>query len=211
MCRTMTDYLALRTWQRLVLPPHAAWTTRLLGCLYGGPERVYHTLSHIDECLTLLDAVTEPVSRALADLAVVMHDAVYVPGHIDNELNSVALVEGLRFTLKDSLLATHVVPAIFATRHKDEEGAFGDTTVAAVVDVDLAVLGRDETGYAKYVDEIRREFGHVSDDAWRVGRGGFLSKTLRRGRIYTLESMRERFEIQARINMETELRSLGGT
>jgi predicted metal-dependent HD superfamily phosphohydrolase len=200
-------------WRQLVQPDHVAWTTRLFECLYSSPGRVYHTLAHVDACLTLLDELdlAAPVDRPLVTLALIGHDMVYVPGNPDNEVNSVAMIEGLRFTLVSPILATHTVPLIFATRHKDEGGAFADVNVAVTVDIDLAVLGCGEPGYTQYVDAIRREYSHASDEAWRVGRASFLSQMLRRKRIYTLEPMRARFEAQARANMLAELRAMGSS
>lgn len=201
-------------WQRHVRLEHADWAYRVLETLYGSdPMRAYHTLAHIDECLHKLDALAadQPegkLDRDLASLALIFHDAVYVPGHPDNETNSAALLDGLRFTLNDETRAGAAAPLIFATRHKAEEGAFGDVTCAAVVDIDLSVLGRDSAGYADYVRLVRREFAHVSDVAWRVGRSGFLTQMLSRKRIYTLAAMRADFEANARANMSAELSHL---
>jgi predicted metal-dependent HD superfamily phosphohydrolase len=200
-------------WARHVRPEHFDWTLQIINGLYHDPKRVYHTRSHIDACLNHLDDLdVKPeegdVDRRLAELALIWHDAVYLPGHPDNEMNSLALLEGLRFTLKVPHRASEAVPCIMATRHKAEEGAFGDTTVAAVVDIDLAVLGLPSFQYGAYVINIRREFSHVSDEAWRAGRSGFLTQMLNRKRIYQLEHMRSLYEVQARENMVAELKAL---
>jgi predicted metal-dependent HD superfamily phosphohydrolase len=202
-----------RAWSRHVRPEHLDWTYRLLEGLYDGPGRFYHTRDHIYECLAQLNLIEitpadGTLNRGLAELALLWHDAVYVPGQPDNEINSAALLEGLRFTLKEPLMASHVIPVIFATQHKAEEGEFGNATIAAVVDIDLAILGAPSKVYEAYVSDVRREYGHVSDDAWRVGRTGFLKQMLARKRIYTLVTMRRRCEEAARANMQAELAHL---
>ena len=205
--------ITIERWVEHVRPEHFGWTSRLLEGLYHDPIRVYHTRSHIDACLNHLDGLdAKPeegdIDRKLAELSLIWHDAVYLPGHPENEINSLALLEGLRFTLKVPPRASEAVRCIMATRHKAEEGAFGDVTVAAVVDIDLAVLGRPSGTYLHYVESIRREFAHVSDAAWRVGRSGFLTQMLNRRRIYQLEHMRSLYETKARVNMATELETL---
>lgn len=198
-------------WKRHVRPEHYEWTIDLLGSLYYHSEhRLYHVSTHIEACLGHLDklAAEQPegkIDKELASLALIFHDAVYVPGQPDNEALSAALLEGVCLTLKKPALSAQVTPLILATGHKAEEGAFGDTTLAAVVDIDLSILGVEPAKYARYVGEVRLEFGHVSDEAWRVGRSIFLTKMLARKRIYTLAVMRAEFEAVARVNMTAEL------
>jgi predicted metal-dependent HD superfamily phosphohydrolase len=202
-------------WRPHVRPEHFDWTCAILTTLYwpkasATQTRVYHSIEHIEACLDRLESLhpEQPegrIDKSLASLALIFHDAVYVAGQPDNEKNSAALLEGLRFTLREEERAARAVPLILATAHKAQEGAFGDVTLAAVVDIDLSILGEDEAAYRRYVGSIRCEFAHVSDEAWRVGRGGFLAQMLARKRIYTLGVMRARYEERARQNMEAEL------
>jgi predicted metal-dependent HD superfamily phosphohydrolase len=203
-------------WRMYVRPEHFEWTYAMLEALYSGGPRVYHTLEHIEDCLAGMEmlALEQPegtINKQLAYLALIFHDAVYVPGQPDNEKNSVTLLEGLRFAFRDDLgadIVERIAPLILATAHKSEEVVFGDVTLAAVVDTDLSILGRGPVAYERYRASIRREFAHVSDDAWRVGRGGFLAKLLARKRIFTLARVRADLEAQARKNIAEELSTL---
>lgn len=205
-------------WEKHVRPEHYGWTMRLLTNLYAEPGRFYHTREHVADCLRLLGELREDphtptsIDVGLAELALLWHDAVCVPGNSDNELNSVCLLEGLRMTLTEPLHASKTIPLIFATCHQRTIPPVSeDPTMAAVVDIDLAVLGRDIKGYARYVTQVRREYAFVSDAAWRTGRITFLVEMLARQRIYHLAPTFARFETAARRNMRGELEQLRRT
>jgi predicted metal-dependent HD superfamily phosphohydrolase len=83
-------------------------------------------------------------------------------------------------------------------------------TADTVVDVDLSILGEQHDTYHRYAHAIRKEFGHISDDAWRVGRSKFLKEMLDRPTIYRRHEMQSRYERQARDNMQRELTTLQG-
>jgi len=59
-----------------------------------------------------------------------------------------------------------------------------------------------------YVRDVRREFGHVPDDAWRTGRAQVLRSLLALPRLFTTPPMHEQ-ELRARANLSAELASLG--
>ena len=51
-------------------------------------------------------------------------------------------------------------------------------------DADLAVLGGDATEYAQYAADIREEYAHVDDDAFRAGRIAVLQRLLEKQPLY---------------------------
>ena len=194
-------------WARFVQPEHLVWTWRMLGDLYGGSERYYHQLDHIGACLSELESMPDPggLNLQVVTLALIWHDAVYVPGDSLNEQLSASLLRSLTpaITVK-SRIVDWACNAILVTQHHDGE-ALGDNTIAAVVDIDLSILGTDSATYDRYAQAVRREFAHVSDEAWRHGRSTFLAGMLaRNGPIFTLASMRDRYEMKARENMQRE-------
>jgi predicted metal-dependent HD superfamily phosphohydrolase len=194
-----------KRWRRLVRPDHQHWTWRLLQTLYGESHRKYHTLQHIRACLNCLDSLTM-VSEDVypVELALWLHDAVYVPGSTDNEVMSAELTNVLGPALERSPPLS-VWSAILMTRHKDD--SFMNSVSDTVVDIDLSILGETPAIYAEYVRKVRAEFD-ISNDAWRSGRMVFLAGMLARKRIYRLSEMRQRYENQARINMKGELERL---
>ena len=77
-----------------------------------------------------------------------------------------------------------------------------------LVDADLAVLGSDPAAYQAYVTGVRREYGHVDESAWRVGRGAVLRGLVERAPLYATAAGRRRWEARARANVAAELATL---
>lgn len=174
---------------------------------YSEPHRHYHTTHHIDDCLIQLD--TAP---GIADfpeeveLALWFHDAVYKPTSSKNELKSAEWAQAfLQAAGADSARGQRVYEHILATRH-GEESLSGDAAV--VVDVDLSILGREPDSYDEFEQAIRREYKWVPWPVYRRKRVEILSSFLGRGKIYTTELFRNRFEARARQNLERAIQAL---
>lgn len=75
--------------------------------------------------------------------------------------------------------------------------------------IDLAVLGAEPGRYRAYAEAIRREYGHLSDAAYREGRSALLLALLAREAIFPDAGFRARYEARARKNIERELERLG--
>src|SRR3569832_2288945 len=57
-----------------------------------GPDRRFHTLHHIHDCLDRLDEVADKLDdRDAVEIALWFHDAVYEPSCAENERNSAEL------------------------------------------------------------------------------------------------------------------------
>ena len=68
--------------------PEAGLPERLISC-YSEPQRHYHTLQHLGECLSWLDCLRELAQRpAEIELALWFHDAIYEVRRRDNESRS---------------------------------------------------------------------------------------------------------------------------
>ena len=83
-----------------------------------------------------------------------------------------------------------------------------DVDGAVLCDADLAVLARDEDGYRRYVDDVRREYAHVPDELFRAGRATVLSALLAAPTLFRTDEGRRRWERAARANVEAELARL---
>ncbi len=201
-------------WAGLVEAPHLEWTWRILVSSYSDPSRHYHNLGHIDWCLSLMDrtcshkdghggAWLRPVEAALF-----FHDVVYVPGDKRNELLSAQLLDAMApvLLLTGAELAT-ATSAIHATRTHGP-GFVDSFVTAAVVGIDLGILGSPPAEYDRYVASVRKEYGHVSEEAWSVGRRGFLHDMLARTHLFMSGIYRQLFEEQAHVNMRRELAAL---
>jgi predicted metal-dependent HD superfamily phosphohydrolase len=83
-----------------------------------------------------------------------------------------------------------------------------DPNGALLADADLAILGVESDGYRRYAEQVRAEYSHVPDDAFRAGRSAVLTKLLDLDPIYHLAPHREAWESRARANMRAELARL---
>ena len=178
---------------------------------HAEPGRAYHVLAHAS---AVVDAVLAIHGNgddwATAVLAAWYHDAVYDPRAAPgtNEGASAVLARRSLETMGASLSATGEVCRLICLT-ADHDPCPGDRNGALLSDADLAVLASDEDGYLAYATAVRAEYAHVDDDAWRVGRRAVLRSLLDRPRIYRTITGRERWEARARINISSELASLG--
>ncbi len=173
------------------------------------PHRQYHTIRHVAWVIRHVAALTgvEPHRDAGAIVAAAcFHDAIYVPGAVDNEAASARLaVTELRSLGWDDVRVEHVSAMVVSTAHH-QAGADPDERV--LLDADLAVLGADPNAYAAYVTGVRAEYAHVDDAAWRIGRAAVLEGFLERAHIFATATAQERFEPHARANLAAELATL---
>jgi predicted metal-dependent HD superfamily phosphohydrolase len=78
-----------------------------------------------------------------------------------------------------------------------------------MVDIDLSILGAADARFDESDEQVRREFAHVAEADWRVGRRRVLEGFLNRDRLYGSEIIRSRYEAQARNNLQRSLARLG--
>ena len=167
---------------------------------WGEPERHYHGLQHLAECLAHWRA-----SRHLAQqsgevgLALWFHDAVYAPRAADNEARSAAWAsEALQAGGLAAAVAARVADLVMATCHHAAP-APGDASL--VVDIDLAILGAVPARFAEYEAQVRAEYAWVEETMYRRKRREVLARFLARDQIYRTGYFCTRFEQAARANL----------
>ena len=210
------DEDALRSrWERLCLVLDATegcdTTWQLLRESYTEPQRAYHNLTHIAECLAQLDylaGVINPPEHGTLEMALWFHDAVYDTHRHDNEEASAALAE-MHLTQagvpRDHI--TQITRLILATKHSPTPPA-GDA--AWIVDIDLAILGADPARFDEYENQIRQEYHWVPEPDFRKGRAAVLRMFLERDAIYMTPTFHTRYEKAARENLQRSLDALAG-
>jgi predicted metal-dependent HD superfamily phosphohydrolase len=197
MSVTLAAWHAL--WRELGAPPDDALFGRLVAA-YSEPQRHYHTLQHLRECLELWQEVRHLAERpAEVEVALWFHDAIYDPTRHDNEERSAdwAQQSVAGAGLRDDV-AARVHALVMATRH-DAVPEDGDARL--LVDVDLAILGAAPERFDAFDAQVRREYAHVPEAGFRVGRSSVLRGFLQRPQLYATESFRRRFEARARENL----------
>ena len=177
---------------------------------WSEPQRHYHDAGHLAAVLDVVDRHAGLAAHPdRVRVAAWMHDAVYdprAPGDA-NERDSAELAAGLLAALGAPTGVAGDVARLVGLTTGHATGA-GDPDGELLCDADLAVLAGDQDGYAAYAAAIRREYGHVSDDAFRAGRARVLAALLDLPSIYRLPPLRAAWEDAARANLTRELATL---
>lgn len=175
---------------------------------HGEPQRHYHTLQHLGECLGLLEAHRAAAERpAEVALALWFHDAIYdVHGH-DNEARSADWGrDALVAAGAPAEVARRVHGLVMATQHSAlPEGRDAEL----LVDIDLAILGAAPQRFAQYEQQIRAEYAHVPPVLFEARRRAILSRFLEREPLYRTAAIRAEREQRARINLRVAIGPAG--
>ena len=178
---------------------------RELRAQYRAAGRHYHNLEHIADLLQQAEEWSgELHDPALLALSIWYHDAIYRSWRRDNEAQSADLA---RRRLRELGLSEAQIEAVAqqilctqAHRITTE-----DQDTPYLLDFDLAILGRPPADYERYCQQIRREYRIFPDFLYRRGRVQALQHFLGRPFIFHLPTYRDRYEDQARGNLQREL------
>jgi predicted metal-dependent HD superfamily phosphohydrolase len=175
--------------------------------------RVYHTLEHIERCLKELEGVPEAlvVDRTLVEYALFYHDVVYKtdsflePLQADNRTSnedksaSMALNSLYFFKLDEDDILDKIERLILATKHNEVQSS---PDCKLIADIDLASLGSDWESFARDGEGIKTEYSLIPEEDYWKGRLAFLNGMLGRDRIYQTDYFRDKYEEQARENIQ---------
>ncbi|KAI3325773.1 hypothetical protein HD806DRAFT_491192 [Xylariaceae sp. AK1471] len=168
---------------------------------YTEHHRRYHDLSHIDAMLACYDNAS--LDDEAVVLAIIFHDWIYDPLRGDNEQESAKVFDSFA---EDAALTTEtrqtvrglIEATITHTLHNE------DDRTKLFLDFDLEVLSRPREAYEVYAAQIREEYSHFDDEAFKRGRAGVMENFLKREKIYFSDSFAER-EHCARENVQAEI------
>jgi hypothetical protein len=77
-----------------------------------------------------------------------------------------------------------------------------------MMDCDLSILGKDTSLFKHYENEIRIEYGHISEASYCEGRINFFQSLLEKEYIYHTDFFRDRYEKKARHNITKSIEVL---
>jgi len=177
---------------------------------YSQPQRFYHNIDHIRNCLIDLDSAKHLTKQSdLVELAVWYHDVVYDTKAIQNEEKSGQLAYDACLAAKlPEELAKGTVALILATKHNEVPD---EMNARILVDIDLAILGKSVREFDEYEKNIRKEYSWVSEDQFKQGRSNILQMFLHRAennKLYLTDFFRNKYETQARKNLQISIDSL---
>lgn len=173
---------------------------------YDEPHRVYHDRTHVREMLDHALTLPQPLS-AEQGLAVLFHDAVYVPGAPNgaNEALSAQLMRVYAGHLPRTLVGNASSIIIDTIDHLPRSPA-----AAAVLDLDLLRLAAAPPRFADVSQQVFAEWRPLLSpydeaNAWAQFaqcQADFFRLLLKHEFIYALPEMRTSFEAMARRNLE---------
>ena len=168
---------------------------------YTAPDRHYHDIRHIADCLGEFDRVRHLAHNPSAiEVAIWFHDVVYDGRHLDNEEQSAEVAAAaLRRLGASETFIGEVQQLIRFTRH-DLEPDTPDGKL--MVDIDLASLALAPERFDENSRRIRSEYLHVPEETFIRNRNDMLGGLLKRPRIYYTDAFYDRYEGQARENLE---------
>ncbi|MBX9725361.1 MAG: hypothetical protein K2X81_28425, partial [Candidatus Obscuribacterales bacterium] len=194
-----------------VNPSSALEEWKLLEQLYSAPSRHYHSMLHLDMMISSL-ARLDLSSTFPVRFAIFYHDAVYESQRDDNEEKSALLAEEslARLQIEEDVISKTSALILATKKHqqlpdemKDESGLF--------LDLDLLILGTEESTYVSYAEKIRKEYAWVPEKDYQCGRSAVLQSFLERPFVFFTKQIRDSYESNARRNLQNELNRLNST
>lgn len=174
---------------------------------YSNKKRHYHTLEHLDSLLKQLKELkSQIVNWNTVLFSIYYHDIIYNALKSDNEeksallaakrMKSISVPDNVIESCRSQILATktHLVSP--------------DKDTNLFTDADLSVLGRDWNSYSAYCEQVRKEYSFFPDLIYKPGRKKVLMHFLKMDRIFKTDYFFEKFESQARKNLQHELEEL---
>ena len=175
--------------------------------LYSEPQRHYHTIEHIYNCLIEYKKYCNDI-KTLESVKIIeaiwWHDAIYLPKSNTNEEDSAELYvmqakeQGLdRNHLQE---IEEIKEMILCSKHHipktENEKIF--------CDIDMSILGYNDAEYLKYTSGVEKEYSFVPQNIFCNGRLVFINKLIDSKRIFHTDYFHNKYEIKARSNLYSE-------
>ncbi|MDM0058083.1 HD domain-containing protein [Variovorax fucosicus] len=190
-------------WAALKLDPPPELLNELLA-RYAEPQRCYHTLQHLGECLAGFEREqAHAVRPGEVAIALWFHDAIYDVQGQDNEARSADWARAaLQQAGASDTVAQRVHALVMATCH---DARPVDADAQLLVDIDLSILGAPPERFAEYERQIRAEYAHVPPATFEPRRREILGRFLARDPLYLTPGLRVACEAQARVNLRAAI------
>lgn len=168
---------------------------------WSEPHRRYHDLRHLASCLAALGALD--CDDRLVHLAAWFHDAIYTGQAGDDEEASARLAEQLLPDAVGAAEAAEVARLVRLTTLHDPDLA--DDAGCLLSDADLSILAVGEGRYHVYLRDVRLDYAHVPDQAFRAGRRAVVERLLATEPLFRTHRGFDLWEDAARANLTAEL------
>ena len=140
------------------------------------------------------------------ELAIWFHDTIYNPLSSSNEIDSAEWAKDFLISSGgDATVAQRVYELIMATKH---DGKVVEDDHKLIVDIDLTILGANESVYDEFEANVRKEYKLIPSFIFRRKRKEILKSFLTEKNIYQLDYFAEKFEAQAKENINRAISKL---
>lgn len=166
---------------------------------YTEPQRAYHTVQHIVECLDLFYKIEHELSDPIAvQTAIWFHDVIYDPKSSDNEQRSAEAMMKHCADFLDQQQLQKVNRGIIATQHHQPSS---DQDLNYLLDLDLAILGSSSQRFQHYEQQIQFEYAWVDHRVYQVKRQAVLKQFFDMQPLFQTAYFQEIYEHQAKANL----------
>lgn len=174
---------------------------------YSNKKRHYHTLQHLDNLLIqLMDVKNEIQDWDTLLFTLYYHDIIYNALKSNNEEKSAELAEK---RMKQIAVPIEKIARckkqILATKSHIKSA---DSDTNYFTDADLSVLGQSWEIYSAYYKNVRNEYSIYPDAIYIPGRKKVLTHFLSMESIFKTDFFYNKFEMQAKQNMQKEMELL---
>ena len=191
-----------QVWQTLA-PTQSPPDLQTIISAYSQPQRHYHTLQHLHECLSWWQRCQDRMhAPAEVALALFYHDIVYDPKRSDNEMRSAKFMQEQLQDCLPSASTERIGRWILATAQHEVGSEFENDDVKWVLDIDLGILSADAERFQEYERQIRMEYRHVPQLIYRCKRRKVLRKFAQAEHLYHTDYFRTLLEASGKANLQ---------
>ena len=174
---------------------------------YSSKKRHYHTLHHLDSLLAQLTDVKGKIQKWNTILfSLYYHDIVYNSLKSDNEEKSAELAERRMKQISVSIDTIELCKNQILATKSHIKSTNSDTNY--FTDADLSILGQNWETYSVYYKNVRKEYSIYPDFVYNPSRKKVLNHFLSMDRIFKTDFFHNKFEIQAKRNLQKEIELL---
>lgn len=174
---------------------------------YSSKKRHYHTLQHLENLLAQLNDVKGEIQNWETILfTLYYHDIIYDSLKSDNEEKSAELAEKRMKQISVSNDKIELCKKQILATKSHRESSDSDTNY--FTDADLSVLGQTWEKYSLYHNNVRKEYSIYPDIVYNPGRKKVLKHFLAMDRIFKTDLFYNKFETQAKQNLQREIELL---
>jgi predicted metal-dependent HD superfamily phosphohydrolase len=176
--------------------------------------RHYHNIQHVSDCLKELEDLKKATSYYMfpwsfndLKLALWYHDVE------STEEESIEYLGKDWFRIQEhepydsAVSICQVNRLIMKTKPSSKANEVMDMYIK---DIDISILGKPFDTFKDYENRVRKEYPDYCDKTFCLGRAAILRKFLKQDSIYLTNVFRDKYEKQARKNLEASIEHLRG-